>query len=228
MSLQNLRLGIDTTNNNLCYALMDGDVVDFSDNQYPCSNAAEILGVVIKESLDKNNIDIKDIRTIISVTGPGGFSGVRIGTSFVTGFACHRHINIIPITSLQAAAYSVTDTFPDVVIIACLNARRNGVYISAFDSAYNRLTEDKVIDNQDIPQFLEPFKDKKIILSGHGHSIISPFLENHQICQKPLDYPLAERFTKLAHSKDCLDRHRPLYLREPDAKLPDMHVKNAN
>lgn len=214
-----MRIGIDTTNQNLCYALVDDKhQLIFSENIYPCQNAAEILAPKIKDMLERYQTQPHDISEIVSVIGPGGFSGVRIGTSFVTGFTAGREIKIISLSSLQAAALSIHDLSEDAIIISCLNARRNGVYIAIFDHNYQRLTDDQVIDMNDIQAFLSPYISKKYALSGHGSELIKPFLDDNLQIQH-LEYPLAERFTIHADLIVSSQEHQALYLRLPDAKV---------
>jgi tRNA threonylcarbamoyladenosine biosynthesis protein TsaB len=217
--VKTVKLGIDTTNNNLCYALIGVDnSVLFSENIYPCSNAAEILAPKIADMLRQFAITVSDITHIISVTGPGGFSGVRIGTAFVTGLVAGSAINVIGITSLQAAALSVVNPQPNSIIIACLNARRDGVYIAIFNHDYKRLTPDKVINTNNLPHFLESFQTQSYYISGHGRDIIKPFL-NDALGLDAIDYPLAQEFTQKANFMTDQQNNQPIYLRMPDATV---------
>ena len=214
-----MKLGIDTTNNNLCYALVgDNNSVLFSENIYPCSNAAEILAPQIANMLQQCSVAACDITHIISVTGPGGFSGVRIGTAFVTGFVASNATSVIGITSLQAAALSVVNLQPNSIIIACLNARRDGVYVAIFNHDYKRLTPDTVTDIHDLPQYLTAFQKRPFYLSGHGSDIIKPFLDN-SLMLGIIQYPLAQEFTQKADLIADPHNNQPIYLRMPDAKL---------
>jgi tRNA threonylcarbamoyladenosine biosynthesis protein TsaB len=213
-----IKLGIDTTNNNLCYALLKNDAVLFYENIYPCSNAAEILAPKIANMLKTYKITLDDISNIISVTGPGGFSGVRIGTAFVTGFVAQSSVNVIGITSLEAAALSIVKPQKDSIIIACLNARREGVYIAIFNHDYHRLTPDAVVDIADLPQFLSAYQAQPLYISGHGAEIIKPFLNINALINI-IPYPLANEFTQKAHLVINLHDNKPIYLRLPDAKI---------
>jgi tRNA threonylcarbamoyladenosine biosynthesis protein TsaB len=212
------KIGIDTTNNNLCYSLLSHNDVLFSENIYPCSNAAEILAPKISAMLKNHDIVHKDITDIISVTGPGGFSGVRIGTAFVTGFVANSAIRVIGMTSLEASALSVINPQINTIIIACLNARREGVYIAIFNHEYHRLTPDSVIDITDLPDFLSAYQEQPFYISGHGADIIKSLLPYHLLIDIT-PYPLAEEFTKKAHYITTPHNNQPIYLRMPDAKL---------
>lgn len=214
-----MRLGIDTTNNNLCFALLNDNHVLHCENHYPCSSAAELLAPKIADMLQKFSVSIKDIKKIISVTGPGGFSGVRIGTAFVTGLVAGSDVHVVGLSSLEAAALSVINPQTNSLIIACLNARRDGVYIGVFNHHYQRLTLDSVVDIHDLPKFLTEFQTQSYYITGHGLDIIKPFL-NPDLLLDTLVYPLAEEFTQKCDAIITQKNNQPIYLRPPDAKLP--------
>jgi tRNA threonylcarbamoyladenosine biosynthesis protein TsaB len=221
-----MRLGIDTTNNNLCFALLDDNAchrVLHAENIYPCSNAAEILAPKIADMLHYNAMNGSHITKIISVTGPGGFSGVRIGTAFVTGFTANSTIQVIGLSSLEALALSVIYPQENSIIIACLNARREGVYIGIFNHHYHRLTPDSVIDTHDLESFLAEFQTYSYYIAGHGFDIVKPFL-NPDLLLDTLLYPLAQEFTAKAEYMVSHHNNEPIYLRPPDAKLPQKKI----
>lgn len=215
-------LGIDTTNNNLCYGLLDQDKnILYSENIYPCHNSAEILAPKIYDMLQEFSLAAQNMTHIISVNGPGGFSGVRIGTAFVTGFTAGMNIDVTAISSLEALALSIDEPQENSLIIACLNARRNEVYIALFDAEYQRITPDQLIKLDKLSEFLKPYQDKSYYLAGHGHEVVAPNV-NKKLCLETLEASLAEKFTAradLLFKTDATD-NQPVYLRMPDAKLP--------
>lgn len=210
------RLGIDTTNNNLCFALTRENEVLFSENIYPCSNAAEQLAYRIQDLLKKFHITVQDIKEVVSVVGPGGFSGVRIGTSFVMGLVACSAINVIAISSLQAAAYSIQNPQDDAVIIACLDARREGVYIAVYDSLYRSLALERVVPVRLLKDLLKEFENYSYYLSGHGSYIISDYLLRENLIMPAYEFPLSQEFTIKAQKNNRT--HQALYFREADAK----------
>jgi len=212
-------LGIDTTNNNLCYALLDDRKLLFYENLYPYSNAAEILPPKIAQLFQYFAITIHDIKKIISVTGPGGFSGVRIGTAFVTGLSANTEIDIIGISSLEAAGFSIENPQKNSIIISCLDARRDGVYLGIYQDDYTPLITDSVIHIKDLQSLLVAYQNKPYYLSGHGHAIIQPMLDANLLLNK-IDHTMAEIFTPQALLKKLSKDNTPIYLRQPDAKLP--------
>jgi|GEM_PF-6669173 len=217
-------LGIDTTNSNLCYGLADLDhkIIAY-ENIYPCRNAAEILAPKIALLFQKYACSIHDITKIISVTGPGGFSGVRIGTSFITGLTIGTNITITAIDALQALALSMPRIQQDQLIISCLDARRDHVYLNIYNHHYHALIDTMLIHLDDLSNTLKPFQNKPYYLTGHGIPLIKHHLNQDFLCQEITDdlyYPKAELFTTRTDLMHQLPTSTPLYLRDADAKLP--------
>lgn len=96
--------------------------------------------------------DVKDIDKIIVVSGPGSFTGIRIGMTLAKVYAYCLNKEITTITSLEAMKESIKY---DGLIVPMIDARRGYVYAGIYDG------EKEVIPNQHISL------DKlKLILSG--------------------------------------------------------------
>ncbi|MBQ8891265.1 MAG: tRNA (adenosine(37)-N6)-threonylcarbamoyltransferase complex dimerization subunit type 1 TsaB [Bacilli bacterium] len=74
------------------------------------------------------NISPKDIDKIIVVSGPGSFTGIRIGMTFAKIFAYSMNKEITEITSLDAMAKSINSK---KIIVPLIDARRGYVYAEA-------------------------------------------------------------------------------------------------
>ena len=95
-------LAIDTsTTHSSCSVMEDNNIVgDFSINQSMSHN--EILLVMVDEVLKKLNIDIEDIDLFVAVTGPGSFTGIRIGVTVVKALAMALNKPIVAVNTLEA------------------------------------------------------------------------------------------------------------------------------
>lgn len=90
---------------------------------------SEKLWLEVESLLAKEGISVRDADLFAVCTGPGGFTGLRVGIAAVKGFASATKKPIVGITSLEAAAYSVR---PAVVVCALLNAYKGEVYSQMF------------------------------------------------------------------------------------------------
>ncbi len=96
---------------------------------------------MIEELFDENKLDIKDLKKIIVVNGPGSFTGIRIGLSIAKTMAYALNIEINTISSLTAYLIS-SDLECDRMAIIEDN---KGYYISAFDSNNKSIVEEQYV-----------------------------------------------------------------------------------
>ena len=137
-----ISLFLDTCNHNIIIGLLkDNKLVDsivfVNDN-----NLSERLLPSIKDILDKNNIDKKELEKIYISIGPGSFTGIRIGVTVAKTIAWSLKIKIIPVSSLEVMASTSTEKY----ICPIIDARRGYVYAGLYDSNLNIVMEDKYID----------------------------------------------------------------------------------
>lgn len=72
-----------------------------------------------------------DLDLLTVVTGPGAFTGLRIGLGTVKGLAQVLSLPVVSITSLQAVAINLALTMEPVCVL--LDARKQEVYTQVFD-----------------------------------------------------------------------------------------------
>lgn len=85
---------------------------------------------MIEEALGRAGLDISDIDYYAAVTGPGSFTGVRIGVSAVKGMAHGAHRPCIGVDALEVLAAGVCMT--DALLCPIQDARAGQVYGAAF------------------------------------------------------------------------------------------------
>lgn len=143
-------LAIDTsTTHSSCAVMDDNNIVgDFSINQSMSHN--EILLVMVDEMLKKLNIDIEDIDLFVAVTGPGSFTGIRIGVTVVKALAMALNKPIVAVNTLEALSFGV---FSDKKKIPLIDARGERVYYGVYEGINNEnivapalLTIDELLD----------------------------------------------------------------------------------
>lgn len=127
-------LAIDTsTTHSSCSVMEDNNIVgDFSINQSMSHN--EILLVMVDEVLKKLNIDIEDIDLFVVVTGPGSFTGIRIGVTVVKALAMALNKPIVAVNTLEALSFGI---FSDKKKIPLIDARGERVYYGVYEGISN-------------------------------------------------------------------------------------------
>lgn len=104
-------------------------------------------------------------------SGPGSFTGVRIGVSAVKGMAYAQDKPCVEISTLESMAYNFLGSH--AIICACMDARRKQVYHGLFrvdGDHVERLCEDKAIAIDELPGGLP--KGEEIILVGDGAELV--------------------------------------------------------
>lgn len=74
---------------------------------------AEKLFELIDSVVNSAGIDKKDVRSIAVSSGPGSFTGLRIGMSAAKGIAFGLSIPIIPVPSIEALAFQLAENMND-------------------------------------------------------------------------------------------------------------------
>lgn len=116
---------------------------------------------MIEEVFKENNLNIKDLKKIIVVNGPGSFTGIRIGLSIAKTLAYALNISINTISSLTAYLVSNETNDNKKAVIE----DNKGYYISVFDKDNNIVVEETYCeeDTYDYPLVEEKLDVEKII-----------------------------------------------------------------
>ena len=141
--------------------------------------------LAITESLLRNlDILVDDIDLIAVSSGPGSFTGVRIGVSAAKGFAFGADIPVCGVSTLEAMAYqtsghdSITrasppEACPHCVICPVMDARRSQVYNALFEwkeKKLVRIREDRAISLDDLSDDLRVI-NRPCLLIGDGVAV---------------------------------------------------------
>jgi tRNA threonylcarbamoyladenosine biosynthesis protein TsaB len=131
-----LTLAIDTVAPRLQLALLlDDGRVDFSIDEI-ATGQAELIFIRIAELLARNGLGYPDLTRVVTTTGPGSFTGLRIGLSAARGVGLARGIPVIGVPSLLGLSLSVAG--PSTVL---LDARRGEAYFQMFSGPGQPLTD---------------------------------------------------------------------------------------
>ena len=107
---------------------------------------SETLLPMVEAVLRSANVRACDVDLFACSTGPGSFTGVRIGTATIKGLAFGQNKNCLGVSTLEALAENLVPF--DGVICPVMNARRGQVYNALFryeNGALVRLCEDRAL-----------------------------------------------------------------------------------
>jgi tRNA threonylcarbamoyladenosine biosynthesis protein TsaB len=93
------------------------------------------LHTYIVKVLSKHNLKPSDLAAIALSSGPGSYTGLRIGAAAAKGLCYANDIPLIAIPTLDIVAREITPS--DGHIIATLDARRDEVYCAIYTHDYH-------------------------------------------------------------------------------------------
>lgn len=116
-------LALDTSTRNIGIAIYDGIQVlcEYIWNSHNYHTVE--LGPAVAETLKRAGMGVDKLKLVAVATGPGSFTGLRIGLALAKGIALGRHIPIIGIPTLDIVAES-QPVSPGFTLAAVLQAGR--------------------------------------------------------------------------------------------------------
>ena len=135
---------------------------------------SETLLPMVETVLKTYGITPKEIDAFAATTGPGSFTGVRIGAATIKGLAFGK-MACVGVSSLEALAYNLIDD--NTVVCAVMDARRDQLYNALFkveDGSITRLCEDRVISFEELLSELSALKCE-LKLVGDGVNVFKSY-----------------------------------------------------
>lgn len=119
---------------------------------------ASKLAVLIEEVKKKAGIELNQLAAVAISSGPGSYTGLRIGTSTAKGLCFSLSIPLISIGSLELLVFQMKEHNPqNAYLCPMIDARRMEVYCLISDSSLRIIqsTEAKVIDEGSFKEYLD-------------------------------------------------------------------------
>lgn len=146
-----INLFIDTCTKYLILALYkNNEIIEYFQMEAD-NNLSVLLLPKIDELLKKSNLEIKDVDKIYVSSGPGSFTGIRIGVTTAKTIAYGLNKEINTVSELEVLASVDTNK---KYIVPLIDARRNYVYTGMYNNNLNIEIENKYIDLDEFYNFL--------------------------------------------------------------------------
>jgi tRNA threonylcarbamoyladenosine biosynthesis protein TsaB len=138
-------LAIDTTSDFGSIALVDAARVVDEVALHSPDGFAHILFDEIARLLDRHGIGVQEIDCFAAASGPGSFTGVRIGLTTAKGLAEMTGKRVAAVSNLQALAWFGSADLRATV----LDARRGEIYGAVYDRDLNLRSPETVMKFQE-------------------------------------------------------------------------------
>jgi len=165
-------LQIETATTSCSVALArDGNVLGFK--QIDQRNIhAEVITLFIDELIAGSGISYNNLDAIAVSSGPGSYTGLRIGVSTAKGLCFALDKPLIAVETLEAMAYGVINQNEfilddDTLLCPMIDARRMEVFTAVFNANGDRIkpTTAEIIDENSFDELL---KNNKVLFFGDG------------------------------------------------------------
>ncbi|MGI6031527.1 MAG: tRNA (adenosine(37)-N6)-threonylcarbamoyltransferase complex dimerization subunit type 1 TsaB [Eubacteriales bacterium] len=220
-------LGVDSSARSASVAVAQEDVIlgeSFLNNGLTHS---QTLQPMVDHLLEVLGMTLADIDVMAVNSGPGSFTGIRIGVAAVKGMAFARDTACVGVSTLYSLARNV-GPWPGL-ICAAMDARCGQVYNALFrqgEKGLERLCEDRAITVSQLAQELAEWK-KSVIFVGDGAALcynnISKELQDVVLAPENIRY--ARGSSVALAGRELYDHHRvssfelvPTYLRPSQAE----------
>jgi tRNA threonylcarbamoyladenosine biosynthesis protein TsaB len=209
-------LSLDTALAACSCAVLDGGRVLAWRSKPMVRGHQERLATMIAEVMDEAGLDFGAVDRIGVTTGPGSFTGLRVGMAFAKGLSLALDIPAVGVGSLEALAASVRAS-PGEAVAACIDARREQVYLQVFRDGEACIEPAAITVEDAVAEVARIAGDRPVHLAGSGAGLLAPRLT--RALPSGVETPDPAVLARLAAAREPAPL-TPVYLRAPDAKLP--------
>ena len=226
-----LILAIDTALDACAAAVLDtsaGGVIA-QESQAMKRGHAEALMPLIARVMQASGVAFAALDRIAATTGPGSFTGLRVGLSAARGIALAAGKPVVGVTTLTAfAAPIVSENDQPHPVLAAIDARHDHVYFQVVGGDGSSLIKPKVAP---IAEALDAARFSAPYLVGNAARILADRWPADAAPPFKIDQQSAPDIAWVAWLGAAVDPEsspaRPYYLRAPDAKPPKDPLSGA-
>lgn len=230
-------LALDTTRRDGSVALIAGNRVVGERRGDPLRTHAERLPGDITALLDELGVGLADVDLFAVASGPGSFTGLRIGIATMQGLAFVRRRQIVAVSALEALAHSAgCDRAAGTIVGAWMDAHRGEVFTGLYrltsgaPFAPRRLSELQAPAVRDPARVLSDWEalvhDEPLLIAGDGATRYEAVIRSCRLSCEVGDHPdlagpIGLMAVERAAAGEAVDPSavRPLYVRRPDAEV---------
>lgn len=206
-------LGLDTCLNACSVAVVDGGRVLAHRSEVMARGHQERLAPMAQAVMADAGLPFAALGRIGVTVGPGSFTGLRVGIAFAKGLASALGLPAVPVGALEALAAEGGEG----LVAAAIDARRDQVYLQAFDAGRPLMAPDALPLGQAAARIVELSMGRPLTLVGSGAPLLADAAPAARVLTpEGCD---ARKVAELAAARAPAPL-KPLYLRAPDAKLP--------
>jgi tRNA threonylcarbamoyladenosine biosynthesis protein TsaB len=171
--------------------------------------SAKTLAPAIGRLVQDRAISMSDLSAIAIVSGPGSFTGLRVGVATAKAMSYALTIPVVEVDALDAIAYQVTEPYDRLDVV--MDAYRGQVFCASYRylkpdprragiGAYQNLTPTRIIPIDEFLRERTSTNKEEIILCGPGCERIQRFIDDSESTPPERASELASRVRWLCGS----------------------------
>lgn len=216
------------TSTNICSVALSEDgacIFHLEDNSGP--NHGERLGTFIDEALSFADSHAIPVDAVAVSSGPGSYTGLRIGTSMAKGICYGSDIKLLAIPTLELLCVPVLlgheEIEDNALLVPMLDARRMEVYAQFFDRSLKEIRgiQADIVDENTYKEYLDK---GPVYFFGNGAEKCMEVINHPNAHLIKGIQPLAKNMLPLAEKRIALQQYEdvayfvPMYLKDFVAK----------
>jgi tRNA threonylcarbamoyladenosine biosynthesis protein TsaB len=219
-------LAFDTVTSSCAITIWKNHQILAEKQQFINRGHAEVLVPLIESALDAAKLSYQELDLLAVTTGPGAFTGIRIGLATARSLALVCKLPLIGITNFTALVHAIPKSErAGCKVLVVLETKRSDFYICLYDEDLSVLVEPKTIDGAGLGCLVQK---GILLLAGDAIERALPFLQGPGLLVvksaiKTYVDPavVAELAVAIMGYGVALDKPLPFYLKPPDVNLPN-------
>ena len=156
-------LAFDTSTEKFSISILKNNKVVLNLTKILNKTYSKFLIPILKKSLEKSKLDIKEINYILISLGPGSFTGVRIGIAAAKGLGIPHKINISGFNNMDILVNSIDNNIKEKRIVTIIKSKKSDYYFQVFDSKKKPIKKISFFSINNLPKF---FFNKNTVFIG--------------------------------------------------------------
>lgn len=185
---------------------------------------AQRLPAELARALDVAGLQVSDVELLAVTTGPGSFTGLRVGIATAQGLAMARGLRVVPVSTLEALAHASAGDAP---IGAWVDAQRGEVFATLYepDARTVRVAAVSARPERVLEAWRPATGERQVVFIGDGavryrESIAGALGSRARVEAAPPLAAIAGRIAAADPARAVLPHAVvPIYIRKPDVEL---------
>ena len=200
-----ITLFIDTSSSDVSIAILKDNIILSKINESIPNQHSIYTVSFIDKALKEAKLTPHDIKKIMVVTGPGSFTGLRIGVTIAKVYAYLENIEITPISSLKIRSISINHDY----CLSIIDAHHDNYYIGLYDKNNEEIIKEQFQTKEKVLELIEKYHP--LIISDLNGKI-----ENYEYTKQELDISKIAAYYQNAKTYNSHSIN-PNYLKLPQA-----------